>query len=269
MASEILYTRHGAATQERRSSEELAKLQGLPDEEFAQEILAMNMRQGLIEHGRLQAADLGRRIGRELLKHTGNDVIALVGPYRRHKETAEIALSVPELADRSIHVINDPRLAERSRGRLDASIWPARKLRDLPSEHPYGNQAVDKEIHPATWHPPQGESYSEVNDRIDAALAEHGIEHSSHPTVVFGSGEMALARLKLTDEEYRQGTLTEDGKPMSLLTLNNAGVVDLSDPHNTGKLTHWQIHDPVEIPRGEPYQTPEIIRSRVNEIKRQ
>lgn len=264
MAHEIHFTRHGAATQERRTPELLAALEALPDEEFAQEILAMNMRQGLVERGRLQAADLGRRIGSILLPNAAT-IIALVGPYRRHQESAEVALSVPELADRCIQVIHDGRLAERNRGRLDASIWPARRLRDLSPEHPYGGQFAKKEQHPATWRPPQGENYADVNARIDAALAEHEIGSVSDPVVVFGSGEMALARLKLSDEAYRQGTLTEDEQPMSLLTLNNVGVVSLSDPGRAGDFTHWQVHDPIEMPRDEPYHDPLVIHSRINQ----
>jgi len=259
----MFFTRHGAATQERRTPEQLTALEALPDEAFAQEILAMNMRQGLVEQGRLQAANLGRRIGNILLPNAAT-IVALVGPYRRHQESAEIALSVPELVDRSIQVIHDARLAERSRGRLDASIWPARKLRGLPPEHAYGSQFAEKEEHPATWRPPQGENYADVNARIDAALDEHGIGHRADPVVVFGSGEMALARLKLSDEAYRRGTLTEEGQPMSLLTLNNAGIVALSDPGNSGKFTQWQIHNPVEAPHGEPYRDPQIIRSQLN-----
>lgn len=265
MAHEILFTRHGAATQERRTPEQLAALEALPDAEFAEEILAMNMRQGLVERGRLQAADLGRRIGKLLLPNAAT-ITAMVGPYRRHQESAEIALSTPELADRNIQVIHDPRLAERSRGRLDASIWPARKLRGLPPEHKYGNQFTEKEQHPATWRPPQGENYHDVNVRIDAALAEHGIENTPDPVVVFGSGEMALARLHLSDSAYRQGTLTEDGHPMSLLTLNNGGIIALSDPGHTSEFTHWQIHDPVEISRDEPYRDPQITRSQLNQF---
>ncbi len=264
MAHEFHFTRHGAATQERRTSEQLAALEALPSEEFAREILAMNMRQGLVEQGQLQATDLGHRIGNVLLPNAAT-IVALVGPYRRHQESAEIALSVPELADRTIHVVRDDRLAERSRGRLDASIWPARKLRDLPPEHPYGDQFAEKEQHPAMWRPPEGENYAAVNIRIDAALEDHGLANSAHPIVVFGSGEMALARLKLSDEEYRRGTLTESGRHMSLLALNNAGIVTLSDPYNSGGLTHWQVHDPVEIPRGEPYHEPQIIHSQLNQ----
>jgi broad specificity phosphatase PhoE len=263
--SEHLYTRHGEATQERRSPKELVALQALPDEEFKSEILAMNMRQGLTEIGRKQAADLGKRIGGILLPEAAK-IVALVGPYKRHQESAEIALSVPELSGRDIQVITDPRLAERNRGRLDASIWPARKLRGLPPEHPYANQYREKEEHPATWRPPQGENYADVNARIDAALAEHRVGQSHDPTIVFGSGEMSLARLRLDDEAYRRGTKTEDGAPVSLLTLNNGGVVELSDPNETGEHTHWQIHDPVETPRDVPYQPPEIIHSQVNEL---
>lgn len=264
MAHEFHFTRHGAATQERRTPEQLAALEALPSEEFAQEILAMNMRQGLVERGRLEVADLGRRIGNVLLPDAAT-IVALVGPYKRHQESAEIALSVPELADRTIHVIQDNRLAERSRGRLDASIWPARKLRDLSPEHPYGDQFAKKEQHPATWRPPEGENYADVNARIDLALENHGLTNSPHPVVVFGSGEMALARLNLSDEEYRRGTLTESGRYMSLLALNNAGIVSLSDPHGIGSFTHWQVHDPVEIPRENPYHEPQIIHSQLNQ----
>lgn len=263
MTQGIHFTRHGAATQERRTPEQLAALEALPDEEFAQEILAMNMRQGLVERGCLQATALGRRIGSVLLPNAAT-IIALVGPYRRHQESAEIALAVPELADRNIQVIHDDRLAERSRGRLDASIWPARRLRDLPPEHPYGSQLAEKEQHPATWRPPRGENYADVNARIDAALAEHEIGSVSDPVVVFGSGEMALARLRLSDEAYRQGTLTEGGQPMSLITLNNVGVVSLSDPGRAGDFTHWQVHDPIDVPRDRPYQDPLVIHSRIN-----
>lgn len=264
MAYELHFTRHGAATQERRTPEQRAALEALPDEEFTQEIRAMNMRQGLVERGRLQAAALGRRVGSVILPNAAT-IIALVGPYRRHRESAEIALSVPELADRRIQVIYDDRLAERSRGRLDASVWPARRLRDLPPEHPYGGHFAQKELHPATWRPPQGENYADVNARIDAALAEHRIDVMPDPVVVFGSGEMALARLKLSDEAYRQGTLAEDGRPMSLVTLNNVGVVSLSDPNRTGDCTHWQVHDPVHIPHDQPYENPEIIHSQLHQ----
>lgn len=149
-------------------------------------------------------------------------------------------------------------------GRLDASIWPARKLRELSSDHPYAAQLTQKEQHPASWRPPQGENYPDVNARIGAALEAHGVAHSPHPVVVFGSGEMALASLKLSDEQYRQGTSTEDGEPMSLLTLNNAGVVALTDPHGAGEMTHWQVYDPVAIPRGEAYREPEITHSQLN-----
>lgn len=264
MASEILFTRHGAATQEHRTLEQLAALEALPGEEFAQEILALNMRQGLVERGQQQAADLGRRIGNMILPNAAT-IVALVGPYRRHQESAEIALSIPELAERNVQVIPDARLAERSRGRLDASIWPARKLRDLPLEHPYGTQFAQKEQYPATWRPPQGENYDDVNARIDAVLADHDICSISDPVVVFGSGEMALARLKLPDDAYRQGTLTEDGQPMSLLTLNNAGIVAFTSPSGIRNFTQWQIYDPVDIPRGEPYHAPQVIRSQLNQ----
>lgn len=115
MASEILFTRHGAATQERRSPDQIAALEALPDKAFKQEILAMNMRQGLVERGQQQAKSLGRHIGSLLLPNAAT-IVALVGPYRRQQETAEIALSTPELAERDVTVIHDSRLAERSRG---------------------------------------------------------------------------------------------------------------------------------------------------------
>lgn len=263
MTADIFFTRHGAAEQEKRTPEEIAALEALPDDAFKQEIWDMNSRQGLTERGRRQAAELGKRIGRALLPNAA-EIVAIVGPYARHIQTAEIALSTPELSDRRITVVHDPRLAERSRGRLDPSIWPARKLNALPPEHPYAIHATQKNQRPATWRPPQGENYNDVNLRVDAALAAHGILEGHTPTIAFSSGELSLARLRLPDEAYRQGTLTEQGDPMSLLTLNNGGVVALTDPHNIGRHTHWQVHDPAEVPRDQPYQTPDVMRSQLN-----
>lgn len=245
MAITLLFTRHGAAVQERRSPEALVRLQALPDEAFKHEILAMNMRQGLTAEGRTQASNLGKRLG-QLLLPQATEFIALVGPYKRHKETAEIALAAPALRGRAIRVIHDKRLAERSRGRLDASIWPTRALQQLTSDHQYGREHTRKTSHPATWRPPLGENYADVNQRVDAALKAHGIYRGTTPAVVFGSGEMALASLKLSDSQYRQGTTTERGKAMSLLTLNNCGAVILNDPGQTGHPTHWQLQNPAE-----------------------
>jgi len=79
---------------------------------------------------------------------------------------------------------------------------------------------------------------------------------------------MSLAQLKLDDEAHRRGTRTENGEPMSLLTLNNGGVVALTDLYGEGRFTHWQVHDPVEVPKDVPYQTPQIIHSQINELPR-
>jgi hypothetical protein len=69
------------------------------------------------------------------------------------------------------------------------------------------------------------------------------------------------ARLKLSDDKYRRGTVTEDGKEVSLTTLNNGGIVSLNDAKNP---THWQVHEPEAVPRDQPYQTPHVNTSRLN-----
>lgn len=253
----LFFTRHGAAQQERFDP---TTVQGLPYDQFKQQILDMNMRQGLTEQGTQQGAWLGRYIGNALVPNA-TSITAVVGPYKRHQETFKCA--VTELAGIRVSKTDSLRLAERNRGELDASIWPVSKLM---TERP--DEAARKAAHPATWKPAKGEDYSDVNTRVKEALTDiDSKKNPEEPVVVFSSGELSLATLALSglghmeDKDFLAGITIADGRHIPLITFENAAVVGYHDPNEAGQYTHYDVHSPIWTLRDQPFVEPEVVYS--------
>lgn len=243
----LYITRHGEAQQQRLDA---ATLRDLSHEEFRQKIRDLNMSQGLSEHGAHQTRTLGKYL-RSILP---DEPYVAVGPYLRHRQSAENALL--HLPNAEIHPINEEGLAERSRGRVDASVMRAALMRtEMPDEY-----AV-KTDQPANWVPGKmgykddpeawGESYIDVNQRVwDAYRAIDTRRKLGQSAVIFTSGEVTLASLhesgfgNWTDAEFRDGITLPSGVHIPGATFENGGIVAYHDPDSVGQYTHAEIIQP-------------------------
>lgn len=251
--------RHAAAEQERLDPQQL---EGLSRADFRARIRDLNMRQSLTAEGRRQA----RRLG-EFLTGVINDIpVAVVGPYRRHQETAAEALShFPGLQP-----LTDERLAERSRGQVDPSVMPARRMKDeMPEEY------NAKTSRPASWRPGAlafpddpdawGENYPMVNERV-REVWESALRKAGQSIIFFTSGEVCLASLHKTgfgpldDDGFRNGIVTPSGVVIPTMTFENGGIVAYGDPDGLGRYTHFRIVQP-DCKAKDPYHGANTIDS--------
>lgn len=266
----LYVTRHGAALQERTDAASLAHLS---DEDFKAMIRKLNMRQGLTEAGReLHADQLGRFLATET---RGETPVVVAGPYRRHQETARGAW--PHLPD--VPLLTEEGLAERSRGRVDASVMRAAIMKtEMPAEH----QA--KTERPATWRPGQtgypdrpgawGEDYPMVNARVKRVFDKINARRAAgQPAIFFTSGEVSLASMHvsgfggLIDADFREGITTPSGLHVSGTTFEHGGVVAYHDPNGEGRYTHMQIMQP-DWAAERPYEDGSAIRTDLIPIDR-
>lgn len=243
----LYITRHGEAQQEHHNA---AELQKLSHEEFRQVIHDLNMRQGLSEQGARQTQALGKYLSNVL----SDRPYVAVGPYLRHKQSAENALV--HLPDAEIHPTNEEGLAERSRGRVDASVMRVAIMKtEMPDEY------AAKSEFPATWVPGKagfrddaeawGESYLDVNQRaLDVYKNIDMRRRLGQSAVIFTSGEVTLASLHesglgdWTDVEFRNGITLPPGVRIPGATFENGGIVAYHDPNGEGKYTHAEIIQP-------------------------
>ena len=243
----LYITRHGEAQQERLNA---AELQKLSHEEFRQVIRDLNMRQGLSEQGARHTRALGKYLSSVL---TDRPYVA-IGPYLRHMQSAENALV--HLPDAEIHPINEEGLAERSRGRVDASVVRAAIMKtEMPDEY------AAKSESPASWVPGKvgfkddtkawGESYLDVNRRALDVYKNIDLQRKlGQSAVVFTSGEVTLASLhesglgNWTDAEFRDGITLPSGVHIPGATFENGGIVAYHDPNSEGEYTHAEIIQP-------------------------
>jgi broad specificity phosphatase PhoE len=159
--------------------------------------------------------------------------------------------------------MTDERLAERSRGELDASLWPTSRLEiERPAE------AMRKAAYPAAWKPPQGESYADVNHRLKHLLKDIAARKiPRQPTILFTSREVALASLAesglgyMSDQDFITGLKGEHGDSISTLRLENAGIVAYHDLKGAGHFTHFEIHQPVWQKDGSIVNDPIVMRT--------
>lgn len=252
----LYITRHGEAQQERLDTTELQKLS---HEEFRQRIRDLNMRQGLSDHGAYQTRTLGKYL-RDILP---DSPYVAAGPYLRHRQSAENALT--QLPDAEIHPTNEEGLAERSRGRVDASVMRAAIMKtEMPDEY------AAKSERPASWVPGKvgfeddpeawGESYVDVNQRVlDTYRSIDTRRRLGQSAVLFTSGEVTLASLHKSgfgdwsDAEFRNGITLPSGIHIPGATFENGGIVAYHDPNGQAKYTHveivqpdWKLENPYE-----------------------
>ena len=186
----LYITRHGEAQQQRLDA---TSLQQLSHEEFRQRIRDLNMSQGLSDHGAHQTQTLGKFLSDTI----PDQPYVAVGPYLRHKQSAENALA--HLPDAEIHPTPEEDLAERSRGRVDASVMRAAIMKtEMPAEY------KAKTDMPASWVPGEagysadpeawGESYIDVNQRVlDVYRTIDAQRKLGQSAVFFTSGEVTAS----------------------------------------------------------------------------
>lgn len=243
----LYITRHGEAQQQRLDA---VTLQELSHEEFRQRIRDLNMSQGLSDHGAHQTRTLGKHLSDVL----PDQPYVAVGPYLRHKQSAENSLT--HLPNAEIHPIYEEGLAERSRGRVDASVMRAAIMKTkMPDEYAAKSDApaswvpgkVGYENDPGAW----GESYIDVNQRVLDTYQTVNIKRKlGQSAIFFTSGEVTLASLHQsgfgdwTDAEFRDGITLPSGMHVPGATFENGGIVAYHDPSGEGRYTHMEIVQP-------------------------
>lgn len=115
----------------------------------------------LSELGRRQAAALGRWLGKQ--DPAEQPTVALVSPYVRARQTAEVVLEIAGLA---LPTVLDERLRDREQGIMDRLTWQGWQRR-------FPEEADRRRYLGKFWYrPPGGESWADVALRVRAALRD-------------------------------------------------------------------------------------------------
>ncbi len=133
------------------------------------DIAGRDMDVPLSELGERQANALGEWLFR--LEEGGRPTVALCSPYKRARDTAQIALNAAGLGDGSVPLIVDERLREKEFGVLD-------RLTPLGIQEHYPEQAAFRKALGKFYHrPPGGESWCDVILRLRSVLDTLTREH--------------------------------------------------------------------------------------------
>ncbi|WP_040159293.1 histidine phosphatase family protein [Mobilicoccus massiliensis] len=192
----------------------------------------------LSEDGRRQAEGVGRVLGE--LPENERPSIVLVSPYRRARETAEIALANSPQVE---HLVVDERLRERDLGIFDG-------LTGLGIREKYPEEA-ERRSHEGKFYyrPPGGESWTDVALRVRSVLGDIRSEYDGENVWIFSHQAVIMSFryvLESLEEEVLMGIdndtpmancartiyrAQEDG--LELVEYANTRATDLADAPQT------------------------------------
>ncbi len=162
----------------------------------------------------VELSDLGRRqaraLGRRLRERAERPTAALVSPYVRTEQTADLVLD--EAGLRGLHRCSDERLRDREQGVVDRLTGAGVRAR-LPAE------AERRSYLGKFWYrPPGGESWADVAQRLRAVLHELRLDYDGERVLVV-THDVPIVLLR-----YILDPLTPDGAVALAGQIANCGV---------------------------------------------
>jgi 2,3-bisphosphoglycerate-dependent phosphoglycerate mutase len=183
--------------------------------------------------GEDQARALGERVARLSPKECPTTVV--VSPYRRARQTADIALSVGGL--QGLPTTVDERLRDREQGVLD-------RLTATGIQDRYPAEAERRRYVGKFWYrPPGGESWADVAQRVRAALGDLRLDHDGE-RVLLVAHDVPILLARYVIEQLDVGDVLALGGAVGNCSLTRydagQGGLRLSSFNDT---SHIEAHD--------------------------
>ncbi|GAB3984890.1 histidine phosphatase family protein [Plantactinospora veratri] len=170
--------------------------------------------------GREQAEATGRWLAG--LPEPARPEVAIVSPYRRTRQTAELAL-----ADTDVPISYDERLRDRELGILDLLTSHGAQAR-------YPDEIVRRRrLGKFYYRPPGGESWADVTLRLRALLGDLRRDHAGRRVILFGH-EAVVLLLRYLVEGLDEAGLMEVTRSATVANCSVTGWAD--DGHGSLRL---------------------------------